>query len=490
MRILIFTIFLFLTCFLALSLDKKKIEPPTNINLTSANNEIILSWKNADKSIKTEIYYSTNPESANKEKGELLLKSSPKETYKFAIPDENMRYYALYSKKGLEYSDKKVLYHRPAVLSNKIIHFYNDPKWQGIKIKIINDKDNAENEFDMIPENNNWFLYKSDQSSREMKFSFYSGNEKIHKNHLFYYKTSANEIWVKNGVLFHFDPGEPKSKDNLTSITVNLHTYQETESHEKLLKVAETINFIDADVVFLQECGQNKDSLLETSPYTIEGSDEIKADNAAYIITKELNEKYGKSYKFLWSWAHYGWNIWEEGVAILTKDAILESEVRYVSSSSSRTVIDSRKVVYLKTKDKYERIFNLFSVHLSYNTEKYKPQKQQIEKFIQFVDEKSTDKSQITLIGGDFNMNPTDDGYFQTISPENKNLFGDSYYLTNPTGYLDNSMIGGKRIDYIFYLLERNIKPMTSQFIFREGEYYPAGRVSDHFGMITNFKIE
>ena len=115
---------------------------------------------------------------------------------------------------------------------------------------------------------------------------------------------------------------------------------------------------------------------------------------------------------------------------------------------------------------------------------------EQIEKFIQFVDEKSTDKNQITLIGGDFNMNPTDEGYFQTISPENKNLFGDSYYLTNPTGYLDNSMIGGKRIDYIFYLFKRNIKPTTSQFIFREGEYYPAGRVSDHFGMITNFKIE
>ena len=106
-----------------------------------------------------------------------------------------------------------------------------------------------------------------------------------------------------------------------------LHTYQENQQNEKFNMLTELIYSMDVDFIAFQECAQHKSSTVT------EGI--IHEDNMALIISENLSEKYGVEYNFEWGWVHYGWDVWEEGVAVLSKHALIDSESRYISSNTS-----------------------------------------------------------------------------------------------------------------------------------------------------------
>jgi len=307
------------------------------------------------------------------------------------------------------------------------------------------------------------------------------------KNDSTYQKIYIN-IDFKETSLNNIKPKLFKTSDkDFLILTLNLHTYQESQQNEKFQIIADVIGKMDIDFIAFQfqECAQNKSSDI------YEGI--IREDNMALIISNIIKEKYSTDYNFVWNWAHYGWNVWEEGIAILSKFPISDTDERYISSYTGTTNIISRKVIYGSYQMPTSKI-NIFSTHTHWRTSVTDEEhNNQIMNIKLMVDEKEDlILDAFTFVCGDFNVNPTseypwsegyntmmeNDGYLDTffeIYPDANNKPAQSKYHT----------IGGTypgRIDYIFMKENTRYEVLESQIIFTEDI---VGEVSDHFGVIT-----
>lgn len=275
------------------------------------------------------------------------------------------------------------------------------------------------------------------------------------------------------------------SEDEFLLLTINLHTYQENNQIEKFDILTQVIGKMDIDFIAFQECAQNK------SAKVTEGI--IRKDNMALIIKDSLKQKFGKEYNFAWDWAHYGWNVWEEGIAVMSKYPMLSTDSKYISSSTSKTSITSRKTI-VGSYQIPQGIFNLFSAHTHWRTsEADTEQNKQIKNIQQLVDEQESINIPLaTFVCGDFNGNPTSsypwsEGYFTMI---NHNEYIDSFLEiypdanSKPTKSSYNTVSGTfpGRIDYIFMKNNPHFKIVDSQIIFTNND---VGTISDHFGVIT-----
>ena len=299
-------------------------------------------------------------------------------------------------------------------------------------------------------------------------------------------KTINVYINFKETSLENIKPNLFKMSDNeYLILTLNLHTYQESQQNEKLNMIVDIIGQLDVDFIAFQECAQNKSSTVQ---YGI-----IREDNMAMIISNRLKEKYNVDYNFVWNWAHYGWNVWEEGIAILSKYPLADTDERYISSSTSTESITSRKVIYGSYQMGMGKI-NIFSAHTHWRiSETDQEQNNQINNIKLMVDEKESLTSDVaTFVCGDFNVNPTSDypwseGY-NTMMENNdyQDTFLEIYPEANnqPTQSIYNT-VGGSfpgRIDYIFMKENSRYQVSESQIIFTDEVI---GKVSDHFGVIT-----
>lgn len=275
------------------------------------------------------------------------------------------------------------------------------------------------------------------------------------------------------------------SSNEYLILTLNLHTYQETQQSEKLNMVADVIGKMDIDFIAFQECAQNKSTTIS------EGI--IRNDNMALIISKSLKKNYGFDYSFVWDWAHYGWNVWEEGVSVLSKHQLIDSDSRYISSSTGYNSINSRKVIYGSYLTPKGRI-NIFSAHTHWRlTLDDEEQNNQIKNIkLMVLEKESLVPNAISFVCGDFNGNPTSDypwseGYNTMI---NLNEYKDTFLEINTAANSKPAQniyytIGGNlpgRIDYIFMKNNPHFKVVDSQIIFKNDI---VGNVSDHFGVLT-----
>ncbi len=280
-----------------------------------------------------------------------------------------------------------------------------------------------------------------------------------------------------------------KSADEFLILTINLHTYQENMQNEKFNLLTDVIGLMDIDFIAFQECAQHK-----TSP-VYEGI--IREDNMALEISRRLRQKYNVDYNFVWGWSHYGWDVWEEGVAVMTKHPITDSDQRYVSSATGTNTISSRKVIYASCQTAYGSM-HIFSAHTHWRTSlNDAEQNRQIDKLKAMVFEKELiTPAAYSIVCGDFNVNPTSDfpwseGYFRMVKD---NIFQDSFLAiypdaNNKPAQAIYNTIGGDlpgRIDYIFLKDNPNLIIMDSQIIFTPDII---GKVSDHFGVMTKIKF-
>jgi maltose 6'-phosphate phosphatase len=271
--------------------------------------------------------------------------------------------------------------------------------------------------------------------------------------------------------------------------TLNMHTYQETQQNEKFNLITDVIGKMDVDFIALQECAQNKSSVITSGI--------IREDNMALIITARLKDKYNADYNYAWNWAHYGWTVWEEGVAVLSKHALLDSDDRYISTSTGTNSITSRKTIYGSYQLPFGRI-NVFSAHAHWRTSLTdEEQNNQILNIKSMVAEKEAlSQDAITFVCGDFNGNPTSEypwseGY-ATMMKDNDyaDTFKDVYPDANTVPALAiYNTIGGDlpgRIDYIFMKKNAHYQVVDSQIIFKNDI---VGQVSDHFGVLTKIRF-
>jgi maltose 6'-phosphate phosphatase len=272
-------------------------------------------------------------------------------------------------------------------------------------------------------------------------------------------------------------------------LTINLHTYQESQQNEKFNLLTDVIGLMDIDFIAFQECAQHK-----TAP-VFEGI--IREDNMALEISRRLIKKYNIDYSYVWAWSHYGWEVWEEGVAVMSKFPLIDHDDRYVSTATGTNTISSRKVIYAAYQIP-EGNMHIFSAHTHWRTSLNDvEQNRQIDKIKAMTDEKEVIGNPVfSIVCGDFNVNPTSDspwseGYFRMVRDD---IFQDSFLAiypdaNNKPAQAIYNTIGGNlpgRIDYIFNKVNPHLIIMDSQIIFTPGII---GKVSDHSGVLTKIKI-
>jgi maltose 6'-phosphate phosphatase len=273
-------------------------------------------------------------------------------------------------------------------------------------------------------------------------------------------------------------------------LTLNLHTYQESNQEDKFNKIVNVIGEMDIDFIAFQECAQHRNSAVV--------NDNIREDNMALIIANKLKEKYGFEYNLVWDWAHYGWNEWEEGIAVLSKYPLIDTDQKYITSNTSPTDIRTRKAIYGSYQTPDGKI-NVFSTHNHWRTSENDQEHNWQFRYLKFMveDKEETFPDAASFVCGDFNVTPTsghpwsegyfimmeDDDYTDTfleIYPNANDLPPNRIYSTIP-GVSDG------RIDYIFMRNNPRMRVMDAQIIFTPEI---VGLVSDHFGLIIKVLVE
>ncbi|GAB6168722.1 endonuclease/exonuclease/phosphatase family protein [Clostridium carnis] len=172
-------------------------------------------------------------------------------------------------------------------------------------------------------------------------------------------------------------------------LTLNCHSWQEKDQLDKIKYLAKTIKEKQYDVIALQEVSQRVDTKLLY--------ENIREDNFVYLLKKELEALGEYDYTFVWDFSHIGYDIYEEGLAIVTKHKIKESRSFYVSQSSDKNNYRSRNIIEA-TISIDNKEYSFLSCHLGWWGDTYEPFKYQADMLIKNIKKNS-------FIMGDFNNN-------------------------------------------------------------------------------------
>ncbi|ARK28578.1 endonuclease/exonuclease/phosphatase family protein [Halalkalibacter krulwichiae] len=254
-------------------------------------------------------------------------------------------------------------------------------------------------------------------------------------------------------------------------LTLNCHSWQEDNQIEKIKWIAEAIKENSYDVIALQEVSQ-----LITGE-VVNGS--LKKDNYVFVLLDELRKLGVTNYNFFWDFAHIGFEVYEEGLAILTKHKIEKKHSFFVSQSNDNNNWKTRKIVGATIQYK-GRSVSLYSCHLGWWHDEEEPFKKQMDSL-----STNLNQDEIVFLMGDFNnaAHLKDEGYEYVL----KNGFYDTFALAQQKdeGITVEGKIAGweknkqnLRIDYIFS--NKQLAVHTSKVIFN-GKNKPI--VSDHFGL-------
>jgi maltose 6'-phosphate phosphatase len=265
------------------------------------------------------------------------------------------------------------------------------------------------------------------------------------------------------------------SRKPLTMLILNLHCYQEDRQDEKFSQIAQAIDELAVDVVCFQEVAEHWNN----------GQGDW-ASNSANIINQRLSQPFN-----LYSdWSHIGFDRYREGVAILSRHALLDTRSGYVSDSADIHSIHSRKVVMACINPPYLGLINIFSAHLSWWEDGFS---QQFQRLCQWADSLNSPELQATLLCGDFNITAGSPGYQLVVAGHQ---FEDQYLAANAQGLFENIFrvddphwrdypTDDYRIDYIFMNTDSQLRVRTARVLFTERDY---GQVSDHCGYLMTFE--
>lgn len=266
-------------------------------------------------------------------------------------------------------------------------------------------------------------------------------------------------------------------------LTLNTHSWLEDEAERKLQQLVEKIVEADYDIIALQEVNQLVESAVVSQSdlvnfCSVSGQKSIHEDNFAYCLIKKLAME-GRSYYWSWDMSHIGYDIYEEGNALLSKNP-LTSEAMIVSETSNYQDYRTRKLLIGNTLFQGKEIC-VVSTHLSWWQDKnsgFAFEWQQLEQRL------LTENKPLFLLG-DFNNPAQEAGYL--LVEKSPLAIIDSYSIAktkNGEATVEQAIDGWKentrklRIDYIF-VPETSIV-YSHQIVF-DGENAPI--ISDHFGI-------
>ena len=260
----------------------------------------------------------------------------------------------------------------------------------------------------------------------------------------------------------------------------------------KLVQIADFIEEEDFHIIALQEINQTMEANKIADDLFIKASGEshsvaIKEDNFAYLLVQLLKER-GQTYYWSWTANHIGYDVYDEGVAILSKtpfasESFLVSEISDYANHYTRRVL--KGTVMLE-----EQEWVVFSCHYSWWLDPSGESlfKHEWDKTLQHI---GVNEKQIHLLMGDFNNEAVMKGegydYLKETTPQLKDAYiqadekvGSATVLSDIDGWEGHT--DEKRIDYIFTDYSGDIKSCRVVF---DGQNGPV--VSDHFGVAVEF---
>lgn len=260
-------------------------------------------------------------------------------------------------------------------------------------------------------------------------------------------------------------------------MTLNCHSWQEENQLEKVKYIANVIKENDYDVIALQEVSQlvNEEIVYNN----------IKKDNFALLINEELKKLGINEYKFLWDMSHIGYDVYEEGLCVMTKLPIKENKSFYISKSEDMNYWKTRKIIKIKI-DYNGKDISFYSCHLGWWDDNEEPFEYQFNTLIRDIE-----KEKLAFIMGDFNNSATirNEGYDYILEKGIVDTYNIAKY--KDSGVTVKGKIAGwdknkedLRLDIIF--VNKEVDVLSSKVIFN-GENKEV--VSDHFGVEIQINI-
>lgn len=271
-------------------------------------------------------------------------------------------------------------------------------------------------------------------------------------------------------------------------MTLNTHAWLEADDQVQISNLATWIAQEDYGVVGLQEVNQGVDAVplaaddLEAAGYQeaslgpIQDADlvpVIKGDNFAYVLVQKLADL-GLTYYWTWLPSHLSYGVWEEGLAILSKEPLDEIQGYLLTPDYPFTTFKRRVALAGRVEETW-----YYSCHMSWWDQGFQEE-------LAALAEALPEPLVSTVVMGDFNNQPqlVGEGYDQVLALGLVDAYTKSYQQDG--SYTVGSEIDGwrgdaqaKRIDYIF--LTPDLAPVSRYQVVLDGRDSPV--VSDHFGL-------
>lgn len=282
-----------------------------------------------------------------------------------------------------------------------------------------------------------------------------------------------------------------QSRDKIVLMTLNAHSWMEKDNDFCLDIITQAVIDQQVDVIALQEVNQDAraQQASEEEVFSLGFSRSydlvpIREDNYALHLARRLNNK---GYPLYWTWAfaHRGYRVFEEGLALMSKTPILETECHLISSSDKeRPRYNIRRIPGIKTVINEKKLW-FYSIHMGWWEDTNDPFRDQWQRMM----DACKPETRCIYLMGDFNApaQKQDEGY-DWIKKDGR--FEDLYLRAEThdegitvTGQIDGwrkEKVDGMRIDHIWTNCPG--RTLYSKVIF-DGVNYPI--VSDHFGVIA-----
>ena len=256
-------------------------------------------------------------------------------------------------------------------------------------------------------------------------------------------------------------------------LTINTHSHIEKDYDRKCDIFVDAVLRHRPDVIAMQEVNQS----IKAPIISLGKSFAIREDNHAIRIARMLYDC-GIKYNCFWYGIKNAYEIYQEGIALLTLQAVSKTDTFRLSRTDDCSNWKTRYALGVKIDNDW-----FYSVHMGRFDDKAEPFGEQFDRITRRVD-----KPERFWLMGDFNCPDTCDeynniqksGWQDTYNMAQKKDSGKTA-LGNIDGW-QNEKADRMRIDYIFTNHKIDIK--SSKTIFN-GENEDI--ISDHYGVIIEF---
>lgn len=267
------------------------------------------------------------------------------------------------------------------------------------------------------------------------------------------------------------------ARGNFRVLTLNLHTWQESDQLEKFRIIARAIQRERVDIACFQEVGELWN----------DGNGD-PATNAANLINAALPAPR----HLFQDWSHIGFNRYREGLAILSRFPFKFTDSGYVSDDTSPYTIHSRRVVMARVRLPFGPPLDVFSAHLSWPENGFDGQ---YDRLLAWMRARHSPDLAGTLLCGDFNTPPSSPSYQriadlggfedQILKIQNPGAFHAIFReRTAPSTEL---LPHDGRIDHAFLSHPAPIRVISARPLFTGEPPWPP--VSDHHAYLLEFEF-